>query len=110
MWRPRNSKRKYVSRKGAGYPRCCFCYLESVYFNVAAEGTAGGRPFASLPSSLYGSGIAKQVFIARSRRCAASEKRKRDTRRAEGQRIEDGGRSGGAGGKGGQRRDKEPPA
>ena len=27
-----------------------------------------GRPFASLPSSLYGSGIAKQVFIARSRR------------------------------------------
>lgn len=40
-----------------------------VYISMSVERhSRSGRPFASLPSSLYGSGIAKQVFIARSRR------------------------------------------
>lgn len=61
--------------------------MESVYFNVVAHSAAGGQPFASLPSSLYGSGIAKQVFITRSRHGTAAAKvgekrrgRKKETR------------------------------
>lgn len=47
-----------------------------------------GRPFASLPSSLYGSGIAKQVFIARSRRAQTlADKQKRGTRTVNEERI-----------------------
>ena len=65
--------------------KCIFqCRCAEGWQRGGGRHSRSGRPFASLPSSLYGSGIAKQVFIARSRRAQElADKRKRDTRTRE---------------------------
>lgn len=49
-------------------PKCCFWYLKKIYFSVNAwKSKQLDQPFTSLPNSLYGSEITKQVFIANNR-------------------------------------------